>query len=354
MSRDSRQGVRIGAAVGPERSVGIDALAVGRGRARTVASEPTRREFLRITGLAAAALAVPGAAEVAGGQVSGRRSSLGGDALPRPSQFDPPIGVCTSPGNAKLLKRCGVDYVEVVARWFLMPDKPNARFAPNLAVARKCILPIRSANGFLPRALRCTGPAANHEAVLRYAATAFARARQVGIDVIVFGSGAARTPPEGFPLRKAEAQFTALLRRMGPLAEPHGVTVVLEPLRKRETPFIRTVAHGARIVRAVNHPNIRLLADCFHMACENEPPEHIRHVGDLLHHVHIAQKDRTPPAAGGDDLAPYLSALRDIGYRGRISMECRWKDMAAQLPGAVAALRTKIGLVAGAAGRRTP
>jgi len=257
--------------------------------------------------------------------------------------FAPKIGVCTSLKDAELLRQSGGDYIEVGVRWFLVPDKPEADFAANLKAARAGKIPILSANSFLPGSLKCVGPKADHDAVLAYAKTAFERARQVGIKTIVFGSSGARSIPEGFDRSRAEHQFIALLMKMAPLAAADNVVVALEPLNTGETNFINTVPEGARIVEAVNHPNIRLLADIYHMLRMNEPPEHIRAAGHLLRHVHIAEREkRTAPGVGGDDFRPYLQALADVGYGGGISMECGWKDMATQLPVAVKTLRDQM------------
>ena len=95
-------------------------------------------------------------------------------------------------------------------------------------------VPIRAANGFLPGSLKCTGPDANHEGVLSFAEVAFRRAQKVGIETICFGSSGARSIPAGFNREAAEGQFVELLRKMGALAEPYGVTVAVEPLTGEE------------------------------------------------------------------------------------------------------------------------
>ena len=53
----------------------------------------------------------------------------------------------------------------------------------------------------------------------------------------------------------------------------------------------------------------------------------------------VAVLERTAPGRKGDDFRPYLRALRDIGYDGMISIECRWEDFAAELPRAIRTLR---------------
>jgi sugar phosphate isomerase/epimerase len=269
----------------------------------------------------------------------------------RARSFNPPIGICTSLKNAELMHESGGDYLEVGVRWFLVPVKPAADFAGNLAAAKACPLPILAANGFLPGSLKCVGPQADHAAVLAYAKTAFERAKQVGIRRIVFGSSGARAIPDGFDRSRAEHQFIALLMKMGPLAAANNVVVVIEPLNSKECNFINTVLEGARIVEAVGHPNVQLLADIYHMLRMDEPPANIRAVGHLLRHVHIAEKKkRTAPGVAGDDFRPYLEALAGVGYHGGISMECRWEQLAEQLPVAVETLREQMAGVHAASG----
>jgi sugar phosphate isomerase/epimerase len=262
------------------------------------------------------------------------------------ASFEPPIGVCTSVGNAGMLRSAGADYIEEGVRRLLIPGKPDGEFAEKRSAAGACGLPVLAANGFLPGSLKCTGPDANHEGVLKFAETAFIRARAIGIGTIVFGSSGARSIPDGFDRRQAELQFVALLGKMAMLAEPHGVVVAVEPLNRGETNFIHTVAEAIDLVRAVQHPNVAIIADIFHMLREDEPPRSIREAGELIRHVHIAEKaKRTPPGVAGDDFTPYLQALKDMGYVGGISIECRWSNMEQELPVAVQTLRAQMAKV---------
>jgi sugar phosphate isomerase/epimerase len=239
----------------------------------------------------------------------------------------PKIGLCTSLNSADKVKAAGYDYVEEGVQKFLTPLEPDDKFAPNLEKSATAALPVYSYAGFLPGDLKCVGPDAVHDKILDYARTAFARAKAVGSSVIVFGSGAARRVPEGFGTEQAVAQFTELLKRMGPIAAEYGITVVIEPLNKNECNLVNSVKQGARIARAVNHPNICVLADIYHMALEDEGPESIIDAGPLLRHVHIAEKEgRARPGTAPYDFVPYFAALKKIGYSGGISFECRWKN----------------------------
>lgn len=236
------------------------------------------------------------------------------------------FGVCTSLTYADALKDIGFAYVEGSVGRDLMPGKPDAEFAKKRKEFDTCLLPVISCNGFLPGTLKVTGPDARPDTVLRYAEITFRRAASVGIRFIVFGSSGARSIPEGFDRQQARGQFISLLKEMGPIARKYGVTVAIENLQKSETNFINTVGEALTIAREVNDPNIRVLADIFHMLRENEGPEALLKAGKYLVHCHIAEiRDRTAPGMAGDDFRPYFSALKKIGYRGGISIEGSWK-----------------------------
>jgi sugar phosphate isomerase/epimerase len=242
------------------------------------------------------------------------------------------IGICTSVADAPR----GADFIEENVQNFLRPEQPDCAPPP-------CAVPVRAANCFLPSALKCVGPVVDTPRLLRYAATAFARARQVGIEIIVFGSGGARQLPDGFSKAKAEEQFVALLRALGPLAGTQGITLVIEPLNRAECNFINSVPEADALAAAAGHPNVCVLADFFHMLRNGQPPDDIVRHGTRLRHVHVAEKEkRTAPGVAGDDFWPFLRALKQIGYRGAISIESAWGDVKSEAAAAVRALRQQI------------
>jgi len=258
--------------------------------------------------------------------------------------FDPILGSTGSLTRGPALAAAGGRFIEVSCRSSLVPEKPEADFLPRLTALRASPVPAVAANSFLPGSLQCTGPEADHEAVLKYVERAFARAERAGIRTLTFGSAGARSLPDGHDDQDlARLQFTALLARMAPLAARHGVTVSVEPLRMQETNFLNRVSEALPIVRAVDHPHVRITADIYHMLSVNEPPSSIEEAGDYVHHVHIAEKaGRTAPGVAGDDFRPYLRALARIGYDGRISIECRWSAFDAEIAPALEALRVQL------------
>lgn len=275
--------------------------------------------------------------------------------LLKPDSFSPSpdaaflsdIGICAAATDHKLYKEAGCAYIEEGVGRFLSPEEPEEKFMERLAALKAAAIPIRACNGFLPGKLKAVGPETKHPEIGIYAETAFRRAAKAGIKTIVWGSGESRKIPDGFPKDKARGQFVDLARNVAALASRSAVTLVLEPLNRGETNFINGLEEGAGIVEAVAHPNFKLLADFYHVRKENETPAVLEACGRHIHHCHIAEiEKRTPPGAAGDDFRPFLRALKNIRYTGGISFECRWDDMAKQLPAAVSFLKKQIAGVA--------
>jgi sugar phosphate isomerase/epimerase len=250
------------------------------------------------------------------------------------------FGVCADLAAGHALGRAGFDFIELNVQNHLKPLAPDSEFIPILKQIQACPIPCSAANCFVPGVLKITGPDVHLDKLAAYASVTFARAQQAGIQTIVFGSGGARQIPEGFDRNRAWSQLVEFGRRIGPLAHKRGVTVAVEPLNRKETNVLNSVAEGARYVREVNHPSVRLLADSFHWGMESESLEAIVAAGPLLRHVHVATfPPREPPGVGTCDLAPFFGALKKSGYDGAVSMECGWADLPAQAPQALATLK---------------
>jgi len=252
------------------------------------------------------------------------------------------VGICTSP-TALASPIDGLDYIEGGVGELLCPRDSEAVFAERLAAAGGAVAPVRAANSFLPGELKTTGPDVDPAAVDAFVHTAFGRAQRMGVTVIVFGSGGSRAVPDGWDVARARDQLVEHMRRWGPPAGEAGVTIALEPLNTRECNIVTSVDEGAELVRRADHPNIRLLIDTYHMAVDGDPHEAIRRAEGLIVHAHCAEGDgRGPLGTVGEDHRPYFRALKDIAYDGGVSIEATWKDLAAELPAALAELDRQI------------
>ncbi|MDR2914847.1 MAG: sugar phosphate isomerase/epimerase [Tannerella sp.] len=260
--------------------------------------------------------------------------------------YEPAFGVCARISDYPMLSAVGYDFVEEGVGRFLVPDKPDSDFLSILEEQRKTGAKVVSCNGFFPGHLKIVGDTTMHEELLAWGETALRRAQMAGMSYIVLGSGKARYVPEGFPKDKATRQFVDLCKGLGPIAEKYQIVIVIEPLNTGETNLINSVEEGAQVVEAVNHPNIQLLCDIYHMMCDNEPADNIIKYGKYIRHCHIAEKEgRAAPGVKQDDFTPYFAALKAIGYEGGLSVECRWENLKEQAPSALAYMKQQFGLL---------
>lgn len=252
------------------------------------------------------------------------------------------LGVCG--GLASLAAgAAGLNFIEGTVSNLLCPRGDEQAFAAALAAIKQSPVPVEAANCLFPGDLKLTGPAVDNQAADAYVATALRRARQAGLSIIVFGSGTSRRVPDGFDRATAADQLVAHMKRWAPMAAAQGVIIALEPLNQAECNIVTSVSEGAGLVRRVDHPGVRLLADTYHMARDNDPPDAIRQAKGLIAHMHCAERDgRGPLGTVGEDNRPYFRALKDIGYAGRVSIEAHWKDVAAQIAPAMIELRQQI------------
>ncbi|WP_196941166.1 sugar phosphate isomerase/epimerase family protein [Sphingobacterium pedocola] len=252
--------------------------------------------------------------------------------------FRPELGVCASMKNNDLVALHGFSFIQPTVSEYLKPNAP----VDSLKLSEG--LPVYACNVFLPGSLKAVGPEADHEGILSHAANTFAHAQKTGVRIVVFGSGGSRGVPEGFDQQEAVDQFTNLAGELAKLAATYGVVICLENLNSGETNLINTVEEAYDIAKRVNHPNFKLLVDIYHMLKENESPQRIVEAGrEFVYHVDIAEKEkRTAPGVAGDDFRPYLRALREIGYTGKIALECRFDDMPTELPAAMKELTLQL------------
>ena len=170
------------------------------------------------------------------------------------------------------------------------------------------------------------------EEVHQYLDTVFSEMSELGVKFVVFGSGRARSIPDGTDRAAGEKMLDAFLVYADALCEKYNMTLVIEPLNHRETNWVTTVSEGAAVVRRLDLPHIRLLADGFHMAVESESPAVLRENKDILLHTHLAcAPDRVYPGkTGGAYEKEFLHTLMDMGYSGTVTVECGFSDFASE------------------------
>ena len=137
----------------------------------------------------------------------------------------------------------------------------------------------------------------------------------------------ARSKPEVGLKELREDFVTNTGKRLAEKAAKCGTAIVLEPLQRKETPFLRQVSDGAKMAQEIG-PGCKVMADLWHMTWEEANDRAaILAAGDLLAHVHIAsRRTRKIPGSDGaaDDYRLAFKALKEIGYGGVVSLEAGW------------------------------
>jgi len=146
--------------------------------------------------------------------------------------------------------------------------------------------------------------------------------RNLGGDVLVFGSPAQRRVPAGATRAQAADYAVDTFRRAAAGIADAGVRLCLEPLSPPEADFINTAAEGQELLDRIDHPNFTLHLDVKAMSTEDAPtPEVIRRNAGRFAHFHANDPNKRGPGFGDTDFVPIFRALRDIGYTGWVSVE---------------------------------
>jgi D-psicose/D-tagatose/L-ribulose 3-epimerase len=101
-----------------------------------------------------------------------------------------------------------------------------------------------------------------------------------------------------------------------------GVILCVEPLNRFETYFLNTLSDAAQLVHDVSQANVLIHFDTFHANLEERhPADSLRSVAKELGHVHISENDRGIPGTGHNDWRGILTALKESGYDGWMTIE---------------------------------
>jgi D-psicose/D-tagatose/L-ribulose 3-epimerase len=249
------------------------------------------------------------------------------------------IGYCGSIKDIDRAKAAGFDYIEL--RTTEIAALSDADFVQLQEKVKRTGLPVRAAYLFIPPEIKLTGPAIDQEEQMLYVRKALDRVSRLGVEVIAFGSGGARTYPAGFAKDEAFRQFVDFCRRIAPEARARNIVIAVEPLRTQESNLINSIAEGLDLVAAVNDPNIQLNLDFYHLEMAKEDPAIILRAKDHIRHVHMANPTGRilPLRAEEYDYKPLFRNLRQIGYQGGMSVEAATTDFEKEAPQSIAFLR---------------
>ncbi len=125
------------------------------------------------------------------------------------------------------------------------------------------------------------------------------------------------------PIGIQHANVIEALRRGAEIFEPHGLTMVLEPLSDSPDLYLRTSDQTYMICKAVNSPACKILYDIYHMQ-KNE--------GHLIHNIELTWDEiayfqvgdnpgRKEPTTGEINYKNVFKYIYDRGFKGVVGME---------------------------------
>ncbi len=130
--------------------------------------------------------------------------------------------------------------------------------------------------------------------------------------------------PYGDAVQLERELLLRLLEDLSLHAEKVGSAILIQPLNRYETHLLNCLAQSVEIVRKINSPGLKIMADFFHMNIE-EPdiPQAILKAGELIWHVHLADNNRLLPGLGHIDFKAGFQALKKVDFDKYMALECR-------------------------------
>jgi sugar phosphate isomerase/epimerase len=146
--------------------------------------------------------------------------------------------------------------------------------------------------------------------------------RDLGGDILVFGSPAQRRIPAGATQAHAAEYAVDTFRRAATAFGDCSVRLCLEPLSPPEADFINTAAEALELIDRIGHPSFCLHLDVKAMSTDEAPaPDLIRRHAARTGHFHANDPNKRGPGFGATDFVPIFKALEDSSYNGWVSVE---------------------------------
>ncbi len=113
------------------------------------------------------------------------------------------------------------------------------------------------------------------------------------------------------------------IRKAAEYAKQEGdVVLAFEPINRFETYFINIAADALKFARDVGLDNVGVHLDTFHMIREEKNiADAVKACGDRLFYLHVCENDRGIPGTGLVPWKEFFGALKDVGYKGIVSIE---------------------------------
>ena len=235
------------------------------------------------------------------------------------------LGVCcgTDENTVKMMKEIGYRYVETGIRGFY---ENKAGLDATLRALDKYKIRCEVGQHPFPGEYDPSGKQSKEalEKIRDYMHKLISSTANLNMEKLVMGAGGARVLPSPDKYDNVMEQMADICKyAISPVLDEFGIILAIEGLVKNETTMLNTTADTVRLAKLTNLPNIKVMADLYHVANENENfADFVNYKGYIMH-SHIGKPvPRVMPSNGdGYDYKPFFDALRSAGFNGRMSVE---------------------------------
>lgn len=183
-------------------------------------------------------------------------------------------------------------------------------------------------SGLLPLNIRICEKEFDTAYWLRHIEKGAQRISELGAELVPFGAGKCRSIPDDVSEEKYRSYYNQLLefiRKICDVLSAYKIQLVIEPLGKSNSNFLNFIREADVFCRQVKRKNCAIMCDFRHMVSNGESPDEIKAYRENIKHAHIdyplGNKRRFPRREDGCDYLPYLRALVQSGYMGRLTVE---------------------------------
>jgi D-psicose/D-tagatose/L-ribulose 3-epimerase len=140
--------------------------------------------------------------------------------------------------------------------------------------------------------------------------------------VMVFGSPQQRSTTNGISREQATRNYVDGLVSVAPQAQDRGVTILVEALPKAQSDVVQTLREAVDIVQTIDNPAVQTMFDTHNAVDEKDAhTDLLEKYFDFIRHVHVNEMDGRYPGSGGYDFGAILKKLRELNYKGWVSLE---------------------------------
>ena len=175
-----------------------------------------------------------------------------------------------------------------------------------------------------PKGLHFTTPdAAVRQKTIAYLDKLIDFCGDLGGPYMIFGSPKQRSTRDA-SIEEAKKYFAEGLAKVADHAQERRVKILVEPLGKRTTDVVNTLAEALELAGQVNHPAVQIMFDFNNTVDETEPFDVLlRKYYNHIHHVHVQEMGGKHLGTGTavDDYVKAFQTLKDLRYDKWISLE---------------------------------